>query len=455
MGLLSGVDNSAYPWYTDTSMPWMDYIEDVSPDYVFVSLGMNDVGTFDPVNLQSVISKIEAMGAKPVLISNMVPNLSANDTYSNYSSFRGQELRDMVAGYVRTYADYNGIPLIDINRTFNMVRDGRDVVTSYLTQTDYVTNDSASMFEADESLSCRDFLIKANVESGCFDVSSGSGIFSVSLFYSDSEGISTNVVFIDDNNGYLRFRFYDADGTGAPYLNETTDITTPTGDSMVEISIVGNVFGFRVLNSDVSTSNGIQPKTWKVIRYGGVFQPRVSYTGGTSGPILGYQFAYGTDIKYKPLLTDYDMFGDTDDATARSYTGANGINHPTSLGISTVYGEHFKRQDYTFNRVPYTYIDGNDRYTLYPDGQLKMSSVITFSSGSAITAGSMYRSDNVFWTFPYSPTKITSVSYHAENANVWCSGNPTVSSGVAIRLNSSVEVSSSVNVKVEAFGAWK
>ncbi|MEE4462355.1 hypothetical protein V2S84_09555, partial [Azotobacter chroococcum] len=118
-------------WYTVTTDPWLDYIEALNPDLVIFNFGMNDAEYFNLLNMNSVILKIMAWAKVPdiVLCTPMVSSLEADPTFSWASAKAGQEGRDAVAGYTRSLAINNGYGLIDINRVFNLVRDGRDLCT--------------------------------------------------------------------------------------------------------------------------------------------------------------------------------------------------------------------------------------------------------------------------------------------------------------------------------------
>lgn len=447
------VNSDNYPWWDGTYTAWLDYISDLNPDYVFVSMGMNDKQNFDRAEMESVVSKIEAMGAKPVLITNMVPNLSPADDQT-VGDYDDQEGRDFVAGYVRSYAHFYDIPLIDINRTFNMVRDGRDILDTYLVKTFPETYSEATRFDADDSERCRDFAAEITVESGAF--SDSSNPFSVKL--NDLSSVTNSMIFIDDNSGsgYLRFRFYRG-GSSSIYQTVESDIETPSDECTFEITVTGNIFTFRILNSGNSTSPGIQPYAWKIIRHGGLFSPGFGYFTGGSGPITWIRYSYGVEKKVKPLITDWDLWGDTSGVTNSVYTtGGNAINHPTAKGAAIVYGEHFKRQNYKFNKIPYVYEDddGVTGYTKYPDGRLECYTVMTFSDGAQTATGSMYYGTNQSLTYPISFTSVNDISINPKNYNLWGVTNGGTMSTLGVNIVSPLSVTASVDVIVKATGRW-
>lgn len=342
-----------YPWYTDDMRPWLDYVEDLSPDIVFISFGMNDKQNFDRTKLESVVSKIEAMPTSPqiVFVTNMAPNLSPHPDNASFGSYIEQEGRDSVAGWVRTYANYHGYPLIDVNRTFNMVRDGRDILDTYLVEQDEVTFGSASAYIADADQACRDFSLKAEIEAAAW---TNLQPLSINLCGTsvNSDG-ANNVVFVDDDAGFLRFKFFRG-GPSSLYLQVTSEIPTPIVDTEVEISLRNGEFSFRLYPASAGADAGVQPFTQKVITYGGLFIPTIFYFGGGgAGPVLSATLSVGVERPYKPAVTDLDLWGEPTSGTGgnRPITGGNGVNHPTSQGAAIVYGTHFSANSYRLPQV--------------------------------------------------------------------------------------------------------
>lgn len=339
-----------YPWYTDPDRAWLDYVEDLDPDIVILSSGMNDAEGFDRVDLESVVAKIEAMptGPRVAFCTNMVPNLAPDAAFSQFGTYLDQEGRDSVAGWVRTYCLYHEYPLIDINRTFNMVRDGRDILDTYLIEADAVSFGSASRFLADADQACRDFSIRAEVTA---DGWSNAKPFAVALADDGVNSDATNnAVFISDNAGFLRFKFYRG-GFSSLYKDETSTIATPSTTVTVEISVRNGQFAFRIYPTTAGEDAGVQPYTSKIIRYGGLFRPEIYYFGdSTNGPVLSATLFYGVERQYQPTITDLDLWGVPSASSGdRDVTGGNGINHPTSEGAAAVYDAHFASNTYTLD----------------------------------------------------------------------------------------------------------
>ena len=327
-----------YPWYTDDVRPWLEYVEDLSPDVVVLAMGMNDKQNLDEVKFRSVVAKVLAMPSTPDIIfaTNMVPSLTPIPS-SSVGSFAEQEGRDFVAGYVRNYAAFYQYSLIDINRTFNIVRDGRDVLDTRLVAQQEVTFGSASQWEASGDQRCHDFSVYATIAAAAYGNANKMAV--------RTGPDSNNVVFINNNAGFVRFAFYGG-GTGSLFLTVTSTIPTPVVDVEWEFSVRtgprGATFTARIIPASAGAEAGVDPFSQIIIRHGGLFQPKINYTGsGGAGPVKAATLFMGVPRAYRPLITDIELWGD--DSTPEG----NGINHPTSYGAASIYGTHFSEGIYT------------------------------------------------------------------------------------------------------------
>lgn len=328
-----------YSWYTDPARAWLEYVEDETPDIVVLSFGMNDHADFDETAFASVITKLEAFANPPQIIfcTNMVPNLSPPVGGESFATFASQEGRDFVAGYVRTYAAFHGYTCFDINRTFNLVRDGRDILDCYLVEQDEVTFVSASEYAASSDQYCRDFSIRTEIETAAYTNTDELAV--------KTGPDSNNIVLIDDNGGFLRFKYYGG-GSGSLFETATSTIPTPTTDVTWEFSVKsapgGSTFSARIIPDGSGEDAGVDPFTQVIIRHGGVFAPEVKYFGGGgTGPCLSATLYMGVEKAYMPSATDVEIWGD--DLSGEG----NGRNHPTSEGAALIYGAHFSAQNYS------------------------------------------------------------------------------------------------------------
>jgi len=437
-----------YDWYTDPDREWLEYIFDEEPDVVIISMGINDQQNLDRASVESVVAKIEAYGAQVMFATNLGVNLSPDATYSGFGTYAGQEGRDYSAGWIRTYCLYHGYPCIDINRTFNLMRDGRDIINTELVETDEEIYESMQAYTAPDTYRCRDYSLLATIDPSGWVNSSP---LSVSL----SEGAS-NAVFIEDASGFLRFKFYRGDSDGL-YKTVVSDIETPTASVEVEIVLKNNMFSFRIIPAPAGYLAGVQPFTEKVIRYGGLMIPTVDYFGGTGGPVTKATLSMGTEKLYLPAITDIEFFGAPDDgASTRPVTGGNGLNHPASKGIATIYKNHCDVQSFKWYRGVETVRGDQGVCYLYPDGTQRCEATITEANGATIPDGSMFVGDGDSWVYP-TPFISTPVIFGSAAGtfavDVTFNSGSAVANGIKARSNTSY--SSSVNLKVAAVGRWK
>lgn len=334
-----------YPWYSDAERPWLDYVADLNPHIVILASGMNDQAGFDRAAFESVVAKVASMPSKPqiVIVTNMAPNLAPSAQYASFGTYAGQEGRDSVAGYLRTFADHYGYSLIDINRTFGIVRDGRDVCDTYFEAREEEVFDSAVRYLAPVESACRDFTFLGQITAAAW---TNAQPFSIKIGTD-----ANNVVFVVSSGGFLMFRFYRG-GSGSLYREVTSTIPTPATTVIIEVTVRGSLFSFRIVPPAAGANAGAAPFTATVIRHGGLFRPDLQYfSGGGAGPVLSATLGVGRERLYLPAITDLELWGDTGGSEARKATGGNGVNHPTSRGASAIYGLHFSVQQYPLRRI--------------------------------------------------------------------------------------------------------
>jgi hypothetical protein len=323
-----------YPWYTDPQRAWLDYIGDEAPDIVVLQFGSNDGAAISIAALRSVVSKLQAMPTAPelVFVTQQNANLSPDPAQSTFGTYAAQEGRDLAAGILRTYAKFYGHPLIDLNRTFNLIRDGRDLLDCHFEEqaTEAVTN---GRYQAPNAHTCRDWSAVMQVAPEAW---SNAAPFSVTLSTKSGNGI-----FLQDVGGFIRLTAFMGESTPA-YRQVDTGIPTPTAQARVTMEKHNGVF--RLLIGDNASSAA--PFSMPIIHGGGVHNPIFGYWSATTGPLVNMTFRPGRERRYKPIMTDIDMFGIPSSTTGmRPVTGGNGVNHLSSKGAAFLYGEHFNAQD--------------------------------------------------------------------------------------------------------------
>jgi hypothetical protein len=330
--------NSVYPWYDDATKEWLTYIEDESPDIVFISFGMNDKYNFSIADFKTVVSTIEGFSSSPKIVfcTNMLPNHGVySGYYGSYGNGDEQNGRNMVAGYVRSYANYVGYPCIDINRTFQILRDGRDVMrhTSYKYATKSDLLDEFGVFNANivDGAICRNWEMTVEIDIDAFDTAITAPLV---VFY-DSLG---SYVIIRAKGGVdsIVIDLYDSDGLYEGAIE--TGIDVPTDDTKYTIMLNGDTFGIMLGTGEVSAT----PFYTKLRRGGGMYGPRLKYFATNSGPINSIDsFRVGVDSIYEPSVDDLLIWGEPSSSLSdRAYDGGNGINHPSIRGCDYIYGTH-------------------------------------------------------------------------------------------------------------------
>jgi len=313
---------TAFPaWYQDTSKTWLEYVKAESPDLLILAFGMNDANGFNATAMHLTIKEIKSWTKVPSLlfVTTPVPSM-ATTINDNYYKTVFQEGRDQVAGYVRSYASHYGHSLLDMNRQFCLIRDGRDYVGVPLHRAG-VYNQS---YIHDTTLIARDFTLKGDVASWpvgkVLSVKVGSG--------------ELDLVYITNTGGKYRV---DAFCTGdkplsgpiAPYVNLTTEIPVATGQTL-DISVQNNTF---TLFAGIT-----QVVTFPIIRTGGELAVVAEWQGEPgAGPFVSLTVQVGNWLQCQYTARDSDIWG-PDDGTAdmKLPGGGNGINHYSSNGLNLI-----------------------------------------------------------------------------------------------------------------------
>lgn len=339
---LDGVASSGWPdWYTTTTDPWLDYVSALNPDLVIVSMGMNDSSENISLNaVESVIAKIRAMSSKPdvVMVTCAVPSTNPGQSFhAEYGSKSGQEGRDYAAGVVRAASVKNAVPFIDVNRVFNVVRDGFDVL------------DSHSKIIAGASVSGGGYL--SPVE--CRNWSAVVGL-SGRAAYTGADPIavkvgpkSTEVCFIKINGIFqLQIECYNAQ-QGYYTTYTLADQIVPDSAHQLQIEVFNQGIRVFVVGSTVDS----KPDFKNLYVGGGLYFPGIgkydaNYGSGTLSSVD--QFAYGEHTRYMPSVKNTELWGAGDNSGAtKSPYGGNGINHPSSIGAQAVWGMALSACDFS------------------------------------------------------------------------------------------------------------
>lgn len=323
---LDSIPTGFVDWYTDHSVPWLDYVSALNPDLVIVSMGMNDGGGISLAALTSVINKIKAFSSKPdlVMVTCAVPSTNGGGSYDEaYGSRSAQEGRDIAAGAVRSVCASRKIPCIDVNRVFNVMRDGFDVLDSYNVRLAGAVSSNGAYTSPVE---CRNWSAKISLPNrAAYNVAGNQLAFRVGPSRNESVFLSVNA----DNT--LRLTCWNA--TGGTNVNVPSQII-PDSPHQLQIEVFNQKVRVYLSNTPTDSFPGFV----NLFVGGGLYYPAIGgFNGGyTSGGLTSLdEFNYGEHVRYMPSLTNTQMWG-VGDGTAGTKLpyGGNGINHPTSMGIA-------------------------------------------------------------------------------------------------------------------------
>ncbi|WP_181444724.1 SGNH/GDSL hydrolase family protein [Enterobacter hormaechei] len=305
-------------WYTDTTKDWLDYIEADEPDLLILAFGMNDANGFNAGALHAVVNKIKAWNKVPSLlfVTNPVPSIST--TWSGGSGFYAtifQEGRDWAAGYARSYANFYGYSVLDINRQFCLVRDGRDYVGVPLERAG-VYNQS---YIHDTFLIARDFSISGEIANWA-----ASKVLTVKVGPGELD-----TVFITNVSGNFKVTAFCTGQQNAPYVDVQTTVPVTVGQTL-DISVQDNQFTvFSGITKVIS---------FDLIRTGGELALIAEWQDAVNaGPFSSVTANIGNWLQCQYTARDSDIWGH-DDGTADTKLpeGGNGINHYSSKGLDLI-----------------------------------------------------------------------------------------------------------------------
>lgn len=362
--------NSNYPWYTDISQRWINYVADVKPDVIFIAFGMNDGNGWSSVAFQqaiffSLMDELRSISSNPEIVfcTNNLPS-TTNPQSAPEEMQRG---RDAMAGWTRSFARRAGHSLMDFHRRFKCLRDGVDpCIASYAR----VTLQSSVTLPYKHQKDCEAYSATITIND---PVTATTGIvFNLSAY-------ATNILSLRyvASEGMWRTAVY----TGSERSVGVSDIEIAPGAAPE----VGTEIYFTMNGDVVSIFIGVNTNpvfNKRVVRFGGKFSPQIS----GSGTIL-LSFMEGNLVPVKSELTDHDIYNTDGD-------GGNGLNHPTAKATSRIFG---RVVDDWFNLLTNTIPNGkhvvdinfargtlivNNPYCPDLTAETKIGAALTFINGS-------------------------------------------------------------------------
>lgn len=350
---LDGIPSLFPEWYTNPADPWLDYLEALSPDAIIFNFGMNDSDTFSSVAFRSVIAKIEAWTKVPslIFITNLVPSKSGNEVDEFTWGIDAQEGRDFCAGYVRTYAQFHGHLLIDINRQQHRAAHGFDIVTGTIGEPEeaIVPVDTGSFLEITTTRQVYNVGYDFKINEAVF-----AGLSLTDSTISLRVGASGNdVVRIRNNGGFYQFSTNSgSDGTTVDNLLLTTQ-AVGAGITTMHVQKFGNYVTCYIFDG-VKDKYSAPLFTAKIIHTGGLFTPIVRGKTGTAVITTG-DIYFDVPNLFTPTINDTLLWGGCG-VDGLPYSG-NCYNHPSTNAFYSIYnpalsGVNFVvKSDLTFDNI--------------------------------------------------------------------------------------------------------
>jgi hypothetical protein len=327
-------------WYTDVNRDWLEYIYDLSPDIVVMATGMNENLNFDQQDIYDIKTKIEAnTDAQIVFVADYLPTISPVGIREDISFawYIAQEWRDRAAGFIRSYANLINYPLIDLNRTFSMIRDGFDVLSPrFIKQRDEDFDLVDGRLVTYSTGAVRSFSIRATFVAGCFTNPDPVTVY--------VDTTSKHYVWLREDSGFIKLEFRSSGGTptGFPRIITTT-LPVPVSDNEYEIVVTPTSFSIR----DVTNGKDYARYTTPMIKFGGLFGPAINYFAQTTGPIVSIEGYYaGRESLVMPTVTDQEYFGVVESGFENTETGGDGQVHPSAMGLEALNNNHYSMQNF-------------------------------------------------------------------------------------------------------------
>jgi len=329
-------------WYTEDK-PWLDYVEDLKPDLLFLAFGMNDSNGFNSGAMVSTINKINAWDKVPsiVFITTPVPSLATiypDGTGFGFVGSQFQEGRDQVATYTRSYAEFYDHGYVDINRVMTCVRDGYDNATSNMSRVETDVVPPSGAYTNSGGAGARDFSITGEIKGTATEIEAilngDNGVVTCRIGFSSSD-----LVFINSSgDGTIQLQL-NATGLGS-YKVVQTGFPFPTQDFTLTVDVTNNVLTVLVDNLTIGTH--------KVIRKASLFPVQFGYQGFATGPFSLITFNKGVSESVGKSATDSEIWGLSDlTADTKLPKGGNGINHYAAGGIAKVVVPAFEMTNFS------------------------------------------------------------------------------------------------------------
>lgn len=339
---------SSVTWNVIPSKTWISYAQDLQPDLVVLAFGMNDSGTISHNRIQAVVDAMKGWAKVPdiVFATNLVPSLRDGPLQEGPS---GQTGRHAAAGWIRSYAGFNGFGVLDFHRENCKARDGFDPCSSVLADGETVDAECVGAVNiCAGTRPVRDFKARLKLDPTAWMTGD---YLTVSL----GSGASDYLHIAKVDATHLTFSLVGGSASDlVVYASQTVTVAVPSTTVNYHYTVEkmdDRVMVYRDLDNFGAYVEPIFSS--KIIAQGAEFTPVVLSNGALK--LVAVDFTYGDEKTNCPTISDSELWGPGDH-------GGTGWNHPSSRVASDIYRPvlervtwgHKSEQRGTFNAGPGT-----------------------------------------------------------------------------------------------------
>lgn len=324
-------------WATE-GKSWREHLKDFEPDVLAFEFGMNDPSGSDPdytfkINLDSIIAYINTWTKIPdiVLMPTILP--TKNPDYSS----QGQEITNAVARATREYGKEKGFIIADANRLLQILRDGKDELS---TQT--IREDNFAYFPINWVGSVENFTLSGNTlipDNGLVGVVISrdkkyfNGKIDIDIYptggtgwisYRASSLGKMSLLVVPGSFGTASISLYSIT-SGSTLIDTTSGLTIPN-DEFTNIRIE-----FDGINHKIYINGGLQinTTTYRCLHDGLL---EIGSVDSSVPAFANLRISFIDAITFNPIYTELQLFGEYNNVA----TDGNAINHLTPLGNNMV-----------------------------------------------------------------------------------------------------------------------
>lgn len=302
---------------------WKQQVEDLNPDIVVFSFGMNDASGVRVDQLDALTAQVKAWSGAPEIIfcTNLLPSLGADGVHILETDTTN---REYAAGTVRSYAEYYGYGLFDFNRQFIAARDAFDCRSSTVKETELASVLSGAQLVAPRKV--KDFIVEFDVNADNMVADDAGDVIVIKIGSAGLDWLRINKT----SGPLLRLRPSTGPVTN-PVTYKTVDVPwLGSGAFTLRVEVKDN--NLTLYNPAIGGPEGTNnPPIWssKIITAGGDFTPAV-YVTGTNDIVSNVSYFLADQQTVAPSITDAALFNG-EDGEGSLY------NHPGNYLAAFVY----------------------------------------------------------------------------------------------------------------------